>query len=176
LVTVNASYDPHYPVLLLSLHPNSTQAILAQTKILEYRRQFYRQPFQAFVYTTGSQGGVTLFIKCDQPIEAEVATLAQIGRQLQHDDSAELKAYFGTHNSGLAIPITEWVQIPRISLATLRTRFTNFVVPRSYVYLNHANRQSQLDYLLAQSVIQQQVINWSSKYAVIDKLLQHKKA
>ncbi|MFC6179929.1 hypothetical protein [Lactiplantibacillus daowaiensis] len=166
-------YDPQRPTLLLSLHPENTQAILAQTKWLEYRRRFFQQAFQAFVYTTGRQGGVNLYLQCGQPIKADAATLAQIGQQVQNDDYDKLYDYYAAQNTGLTIPILKAVQLPQTSLKSLRTRFSNFVTPQSYVYLNRPERQSQLDYLLTQPVLSIKTNDWTTKIPLIQTLLKN---
>jgi len=102
--------QPLVPTLLLSLHPENTAAIIAGKKVIEYRRRFFSEPFQAFVYTTGPNGGVNLFITCDQPIKADAQKLAAIGELIQHDDYDELVQYFSAHDTGLIIPITIYVQ------------------------------------------------------------------
>jgi len=171
MTLVRTVYDPDLPTLLLSLHPENTQAIVAQTKVIEYRHRFFKQPFQAFVYTTGSQGGVNLFMKCDQPIKATVNSLAQIGYRLQDESSKSVNAYFKAQNSGVAIPITEWVRFPLIRLKTLRIRFDNFVTPRSYVFLNQQSRQTQLDYFLQQPILKRGLTDWTAKYADLADLI-----
>jgi len=158
MTLVKTVYDPALPTVLLSLHPENTQAIVAQTKVIEYRHRFLMQPFQAFVYTAGPQGGVNLFMKCAQPIRANV--LAQMGCQLQNENSEKSEAYFEAHRSDLAIPITEWVQIPLIGLKTLRMNFDNFVTPRSYVFLDRPARQAQLAYFLQQPILKRGLNEW----------------
>ncbi|VDG25946.1 hypothetical protein [Lactiplantibacillus mudanjiangensis] len=146
--TIQSLYDPNRPTLLLSLHPENTQAILTQTKRFEYRRRFYQDAFQAFVYTTGPNGGVDLFIQCETPIRGTADELAQ----LEQADPESLRQYFAGLESGLAIPISKVVELPKLSLATLKTRFSNFVAPRSYVFLDRPARQAQFAYFFQQPV------------------------
>lgn len=162
--------QPLVPTLLLSLHPENTAAIIAGEKVIEYRRRFFDEPFQAFVYTTGPNGGVALFITCDWPIKANAQKLAAIGQLIQHDDYDELVDYFSVKDTGLIIPITSYVQFPMISLAKLRAKFANFVTPQGYAFLDKPERQAQLTYLQQQPVLSTQTIDWKPKYRAIQAL------
>ena len=163
-------YDEMLPTLLISLHPENTAAIIAETKIIEYRRRFYQDAFQAFVYTTGAQGGIELFIRCDKPIQATATVLGQIGALLQHDDADEISAYFAARNTGLEIPIVAFERLPKISLATMRTKFSNFVTPQGYTFLDKPERQDQLTFLREQPGYQATTIDWQPKYDQIKDL------
>ena len=88
--TIKDYYLPKRPTLLFSLHPEPTQAIINGTKILEYRRRFFARPFQAFVYTTGDNGGIQLFLRCDQGLQLVPEQLALVGALLQHDAPTRL--------------------------------------------------------------------------------------
>lgn len=162
--------QPLVPTVLLSLHPENTAAIIAGEKVIEYRRRFFDKPFQAFVYTTGPNGGVNLFITCDQPIKADAQKLAAIGELIQHDDYDELVQYFSAHDTGQIIPITSYVQFPMISLAKLRAKFTNFVTPQGYTFLDKPERQAQLTYFQQQPVLKTKTIDWATKYRAIKVL------
>lgn len=162
--------QPLVPTLLLSLHPENTAAIITGKKVIEYRRRFFAEPFQAFVYTTGPNGGVNLFITCDKPIKADAQKLAAIGELIQHDDYDELVRYFSANDTGLIIPIACYMQFPTISLATLRAKCTNFVTPQGYVFLDKPERQSQLSYFQQQPVLKTQTIDWTPKYRAIEAL------
>ncbi|MFC6202459.1 hypothetical protein ACFP1L_11360 [Lactiplantibacillus nangangensis] len=162
--------QPLVPTLLLSLHPENTAAIITGKKVIEYRRRFFAEPFQAFVYTTGPNGGVNLFITCDQPIKADAQKLAAIGELIQHDDYDELVRYFSANDTGLIVPITSYVQFPMIRLAELRRKFTNFVTPQGYTFLDKLERQAQLTYFQQQPVLKTQTIDWTPKYRAIEAL------
>jgi len=164
------NYEPLKPTLLLSLHPENTAAIVAGDKVIEYRRRFFTNPFQAFVYTTGRSGGIDLFITCDRPIQGNAQMLAAIGAEIQHDDYHEIKVYFATKDSGLIIPITSWARLPMLSLATLREKFSNFFTPQGYTFLDRPERVAQRDFLLNQPVLEHGTIDWEAKYQVINKM------
>lgn len=119
--TIKDYYLPKRPTLLFSLHPEPTQAIINGTKILEYRRRFFARPFQAFVYTTGDNGGIQLFLRCDQGLQLVPEQLALVGALLQHDAPTTTAAYFEGAKAGLALPITAFTTLPNIPLAQLRT-------------------------------------------------------
>ena len=97
-------YTPLNRTLLISLHPEYVSAIMNQTKIIEYRKRFFKDAFQAFVCTTGPNGGIELFIDCDAPIISNANNLAIIGSLLQNDDYTEIHDYFNDNNSGFIIP------------------------------------------------------------------------
>lgn len=53
-------YDPLLPTLLISIHKIYVKQILSGKKVIEYRKKFFNDPFQAFVYTTGKM----VVLKC----------------------------------------------------------------------------------------------------------------
>ncbi|MBA1393028.1 ASCH domain-containing protein [Lactobacillus sp. XV13L] len=79
---IDAAYDPFLPTLLMSLHQEYVRQILQGEKVIEYRKRFFKDGFQAFVYTTGPNGGIELFIKCAPLIRSDATSLAKIGRLL----------------------------------------------------------------------------------------------
>ncbi|WP_265478629.1 hypothetical protein [Lactiplantibacillus plantarum] len=170
--TIKDYYLPKRPTLLFSLHPEPTQAIINGTKILEYRRRFFARPFQAFVYTTGDNGGIQLFLRCDQGLQLVPEQLALVGALLQHDAPTTTAAYFEGAKAGLALPITAFTTLPNIPLAQLRRQFENFVTPRSYVFLDQPDRQAQLDGLLTQPCESLTILDWRKRYAALATLLQ----
>lgn len=143
-------YQPQLPTLLFSLHPQAARAIRSGHKVLEYRRRFFTAPFQAFIYVTGPNGGVQLYVRCGAAIQQSPATLGRLGHAVQGDDPAEVHAYFHDQTSGLAIPILAVTDFPPLSLVEMRRQFPNFVAPRSYVFLDRPARLAQLRSLLTQ--------------------------
>lgn len=87
-------YDPLLPTLLISIHKIYVKRILSGKKVIEYRKKFFNDPFQAFVYTTGKNGGIEMFIKCDAPIIDNAHKLATIGETIQHDNYGDIFDYF----------------------------------------------------------------------------------
>ncbi|WP_429971101.1 hypothetical protein ACQW5G_00225 [Fructilactobacillus sp. Tb1] len=69
-------YNPLEPTLLMSIHKEYVCEILNGNKIIEYRKSFYKDKFQAFVYTSGKNGGIELYIECDFPIYSDAKKLA----------------------------------------------------------------------------------------------------
>lgn len=86
--TVADFYLHDRPTLLFSLHPEPTQAIIDGSKLLEYRRRFFSEPFQAFVYTSGPNGGIRLYLRCDKGLQLPPDQLALVGALIQHDSPA----------------------------------------------------------------------------------------
>lgn len=150
MATVQDYYDPQLPTLLFSLHPQPAAAIAAGDKVIEFRRRFYPRAFQAFIYTTGKQGGIGSYVQCAPAITAAPAVLGQLGARLQGDDPQATVAYLAPASTGLAIPVTSAITFEPVSLADLKAQFPNFVAPRSYVYLDRPPRRDQLAYLLDQ--------------------------
>lgn len=70
---IQTIFDSHLPTILFSLHPLPTEQIRSGQKVLEYRKRFPQQAFQGFVHMTGAHGGVTLFLRCAQPLTATPA-------------------------------------------------------------------------------------------------------
>ncbi len=148
--TIQDYYDPQLPTLLFSLHPQPAAAIAAGDKVLEFRRRFYSRAFQAFIYTTGKQGGIGSYVQCAPAITAASAVLGQLGAKLQGDDPQATMAYLAPASTGLAIPVTTVITFEPVRLANLKAQFPNFVAPRSYVFLDRSQRRAQLAYLLDQ--------------------------
>lgn len=167
---IRDNFQPDRPTLLFSLHPQPTAAILQGTKVLEYRRRFYPQAFQAFVYTTGPTGGILCYVQCAAAIVAAPATLAQLGATVQNDDPTAVLNYFGTRQTGLAIPITARCTLPRLDLDLLRTRFEHFVTPRGYVFLDQPAYRDQLDFLLDQPAGMLTPTDWTANQGSLPKL------
>lgn len=169
--TVADFYLHDRPTLLFSLHPEPTQAIIDGSKLLEYRRRFFSEPFQVFVYTSGSNGGIRLYLRCDKGLQLPPDQLALVGALIQHDSPDVTAAYFKDAAQGVALPITAFTTLPNIPLAQLQQQFTNFVAPRSYVFLDRPARQAQLDWLLQQPCQPLQLIDWTRRYAALATLL-----
>lgn len=169
--TIQDYYLAERPTLLFSLHPEPTQAIIKGTKVLEYRRRFLTRPFQAFVYTTGVNGGIQLFLRCDQGLQLAPEQLALVGALLQHDAPAATAAYFEGLQAGVALPITAFTTLANIPLVELRAQFANFVTPRGYVFLDQPERQAQLDWLLTRPCEPLTVLDWRKRYAALATLL-----
>ena len=143
-------YQANVPTLLFSLHRQPAAAIATGTKLLEYRRQFFTQPFQALVYVTGPGGGVAMYLQAGAAVVATPTILGAIGAAIQNDQPAEVARYLQGRDRGCAIPITAVTTINNLALPRLRQRFTNFVTPRGYVYLDQPARQAQLRFFLDQ--------------------------
>lgn len=136
----------------MSLHPEMAARIGRQEKVLEFRRRFYREPFQAFVCVTGTNGGVGLFLDIDQPLSADAATLIRWGVAEQGDDPAGLRAYFGAATQGVLLPIKTAVTLERAPRDDLRAAFPRFVAPRAYQFLDKPDKQPLLQHLLTLEV------------------------
>lgn len=150
MATIQDYYDPQLPTLLFSLHPQPAAAIATGAKVIEFRRRFYPSAFQAFIYTTGKQGGIGSYVQCAPAIAAAPAVLGQLGAKLQGDAPQATMAYLVPASTGLAIPVTTVITFEPVGLADLKAQFPNFVAPRSYVFLDRPQRQDQLAYLLGQ--------------------------
>ncbi|MEQ6218570.1 hypothetical protein ABMB44_07145 [Levilactobacillus brevis] len=165
-------YTPLNRILLISLHPEYVSAIMNQTKIIKYRKRFFKDAFQAFVCTTGPNGGIELFIDCDAPIISNANNLATIGSLLQNDDYTEIHDYFNDNNSGFIIPIKSAVSFPKIPRKRLLNEFSNFVVPQSYLFLDDPKKADLLKFLLSISYKDHWTLNWEDKYDSISQIIQ----
>lgn len=151
-------YDAQLPTILFSLHPEPAVQIQQGQKILEYRKRFIHQAFQGFVHITGKSGGVSLFLRCAEPLQAPPARLAELGAQLQGDDPQAIVTYLGS--KGLAIPITQVTSLTPVSLADLRVVSPTFTAPRAFVYLDKPAQRPLRDFLLAQPYLTTHETSW----------------
>lgn len=163
-------YDPKTPTLLMSMYKEYVEQILHGTKIIEYRKRFFKHGFQAFVYTVGSKGGIELFMKCAPAIRNDAKTLAQIGQQVQHDDYTEIYDYFIPKDDGCDIPILETCELKKISLDEMREVLPTIVVPQAYLFLDALDKEVLLNYLLNQRVLAHQTNQWEEHFAKIAHL------
>lgn len=163
-------YDSFTPTLLMSVHEEYVKEILVGTKIIEYRRRFFADNFQAFVYTTGNNGGIQLFMKCTQPVRSNAETLAKIGHQIQHDDFSEIYNYFMRKNEGCIIPIIEICKIEKVPLQKLREFLPNIAIPQSYLFLDRPEKKIILQYLLNQNVLDHITNQWKKHFEEIARL------
>ena len=168
-------YDPFLPTLLISLHEEYVKEILMGQKIIEYRKRFFKDSFQAFVYTTGNNGGIQLFIKCAPLIRNNATTLAQIGREIQNDDYGEIYDYFMPKDDGCIIPILKSCAVKKISLNQLRTVLPQIVIPQSYLFLDRPDKKVLLDFLLKQEYDDLIVNEWDERFAKIKKIVEENK-
>lgn len=166
-------YDPLKRTLLMSLHPENVAAIINQTKIIEYRRRFFKAAFQAFVCTTGPHGGIALFLDCDTPITADADHLARLGQRLQGDTYSEIFNYFQPRNTGVIIPIKAAISLQPLDRHWLQQTFPGFSVPQAYLFLDTPAKQPLLDCLLQTPTTQQWALDWTSRYDEIAQLLTH---
>lgn len=156
--TIKQVWHPDLPTLLLSLHADIAPSILSGKKIIEYRRRFFKDKFQAFVYLTGKNGGLELFIQCAQPLVGSVQALTALGVV---DNQEMVQKYFATKNVGYAIPILEVYQFPRIALTQLRNQFGKFTVPHSYLFLDKYDKLKIRNFLLQQPFNAKQINHWT---------------
>lgn len=170
-MNVEKIYTPLKRTLLISLHPEYVNSIINQAKIIEYRKRFFKDAFQAFVCTTGSNGGIELFIDCDVPIVSNANNLAAIGNLLQNDDYTEIHDYFSVNNSGFIIPIKSAVSFPKISRKALLNKFSNFVVPQSYLFLDDPKKADLLKFLLSMPDKKSWTLNWEDKYQNVSRVI-----
>jgi len=167
--TIQTLYDPNLPTILFSLHPLPTEQIRLGEKVLEYRKHFLKHAFQGFVHMTGAHGGVTLFVRCAQPLTAAPAKLAELGHRLQHDDPQAIQAYLGA--AGIAIPISAVATLPTLSAQTLRTVDPTFVAPRTFVYLDKPQKQALLAFLLSQPYTNYLENDWCARIKTVRAIL-----
>lgn len=163
-------YGPFVPTLLMSIHEEYVKEILAGTKIIEYRKRFFADEFQAFVYTTGKNGGIQLFMQCAEPVRESAETLATIGQQIQHDNYSELYNYFMPKNDGCLIPIIETCKIEKVSLPKLRELLPSVTIPQSYLFLDRPEKKKVLEYLLNQNILEHQTNQWKKHFEEIARL------
>lgn len=167
---INDFHDPLMPTLLMSIHSEYVNQILQGTKIIEYRKRFFQDGFQAFVYTTGPHGGIELFMKCAPAIRSNAETLAKIGQQIQHDDYDEIYDYFIPKDDGYEIPILETCALEKISLKKLREILPTIVVPQAYLFLDAPEKKPLLNYLKDQIVLEHKTNKWKQHFANIANL------
>lgn len=167
---INDFHDPLMPILLMSIHSEYVNQILQGTKIIEYRKRFFQDGFQAFVYTTGPYGGIELFMKCAPAIRSNAETLAKIGQQIQHDDYAEIYDYFIPKDDGCEIPILETCSLDKISLKKLREILPTIVVPQVYLFLDAPEKKPLLNYLKDQIILEHKTNKWTARSEQIAQL------
>ncbi|BDR59893.1 hypothetical protein [Lactobacillus xylocopicola] len=165
-------YDPFLPTLLISMHGEYVQQILQGQKIIEYRKRFFKDSFQAFVYTTGSRGGIQLFLKCSPAISSDAATLAKIGQVIQGDEYTEIYDYFKEKDEGCIIPIVETCEIAKVSLAQLRSLEPAITMPQNYLFLERPEKKKIFDFLINQSCQNKQVHDWAERFKQIQQVVQ----
>lgn len=166
-------YNPLARTLLISLHPQYVAEIARQKKIIEYRKRFFKDRFQAFVCTTGPQGGIALFLDCDAPIMANASALAKIGSAIQGDDYQEIYQYFEEKDTGTIIPIKQAITLTKLTRPALIKAFPTFTVPQSYLFLDTPAEKDLLTYLLNQECQTSWTLDWAENDAVMSRLLTH---
>lgn len=166
-------YNPLLPTLLISIHNEYVQEIKSGQKMIEYRKNFFKDSFQAFVYTTGKNGGIELFIKCDTPILSNATTLAKIGNCIQHNNFDEIYTYFKEKNTGVIIPIVEVYQCKKIELGQLKTVLSKFVVPQKYIFLDPPDKAKFLSFLLAQKYTENLTHDWTTLYRQVTRCMKN---
>ncbi|USS93325.1 hypothetical protein M8332_00195 [Fructilactobacillus ixorae] len=164
---ISEVYNPLLPTLLISIHREYVEEIKKGYKVVEYRKSFFKEPFQAFIYTSGKNGGIEAFILCDQPIISDAKKLANIGSIIENDSYNDIFDYFKEKNTGVIIPIIAVYQIHPIKLNTLRKKFDNFNAPQKYTFLDNTNKKNILEYLLSKTITKSTKNNWSNYYRKI---------
>ncbi|WP_125567785.1 hypothetical protein [Companilactobacillus insicii] len=118
-------YNPHLPIILLSLKTKYAKQIIGGEQTVEHRKRFLHSKCQAIVYSSGIDKSVGLFLKLGIPAEVE---------------------------DGYEIPIISFTEFNSTSLETLRENFSDFKTPRSYVYLDTPEKRDLLNYFLRQEI------------------------
>ncbi|WP_304057701.1 hypothetical protein [Levilactobacillus namurensis] len=164
-------YNPLKRTLLISLHSQYVSEIECEKKIIEYRKRFFKYSFQAFVCTTGKNGGIELFLDCDTPIISNASKLAEIGVAIQNDDYQEIYKYFEEKNTGVIIPIKQAITFTKIPRSTLLNAFSSFVVPQAYSFLDTPSKKELLNNLLKNECKNNWTLDWDENYSAIGKLI-----
>lgn len=160
---VISMYDAHLPTLLLSIRTPFVEDIKSNKKIIEYRKKYYNGPTQAFIYSSGLDKTIELFVKFDTPIIDDSEFLASLGLLIQNDDPKGTTDYF-QNKSGYALPIIEYATFKRIHLQEFKYLFPKVNPPQSYLSLDNDDKKPVLDYLLQRNIIEKQQTAWLDNY------------
>lgn len=167
--TITTIYDDQRPTLLLALHPDATTAVLSGHKILEFRKRFFTQPFQAFVYTTGR--GIQFFMRCGAAYQGPSATIAKLGTLVQHSDFAATMAYLTPNATGVAVPIQATYRLTNtVTLADLRAVTPQVAIPQTYTFLDQPQRAKLLAYLTRQTYDLSRQVDWHRRQPMVRTL------
>lgn len=173
--TIKEIHDPLIPTILMSMHSEYVQRILSGEKVIEYRKRFFKDRFQAFVYTSGKGGGIELFMKCAPLIKSNAETLAKIGQAIQNDSFTDIYDYFKEKDEGCIIPIIEIYGMTKIPISKLRAIYPDIKVPQSYFFLNNSKKINLLNFLLNEKYVDKKVIPWNLKNEIINQIVLRKK-
>lgn len=165
--TIRDFYNPLLPTLFMAIHKEPVAEIKSGLKVIEYRKSFFKEAFQAFVYTAGKDGGIELFLQFAPAITADNITLAKVGSQIQHDDYQEIVDYFSAKQSGCLLPILTVTECAKQDLPTLKTSLPTVTVPQKYSFLDRPDKQPLLEFLLTQSVTKRFTNDWEHYFQQI---------
>lgn len=121
--------------VLMSLREEYFNAMVKGTKRFEYRTRYLKDRSSAYIYISKTKKSIVAKIEFGEPIignAREIALLAEKEEPGCYDSILE----YLYNDVGYAIPVESITSIEELTLAELKERFPNFVVPQSYYILD----------------------------------------
>ena len=125
--------------MLLSFKPDVYSRILSGDKIFEHRRTFPVEPVKAYLYVSRPVSSITGIVYLDNRHSLD-DWLNEYAYDI--DAISRISEYKKNYNYAMEIP--KFIETNSISLTELRAKF-NFLVPRSYYYIDNSELLSYLE-------------------------------
>lgn len=136
------SIDQHLNTLddktiILSIQYEYFLKIINGTKQYEYRFTFPKSPVKAFIYAPRKMKAIVGYIEFEQPIEGSPTQIAEIYSSCGDGSFQVMIDYIGNREKAYAAKVKRAIKLDcPISLSEIKTRFSNFFPPQSYLFLN----------------------------------------
>lgn len=131
--------------LLLSLKPVYAELVFKGLKTAELRRHIAREVEgrDVYIYVSSPERRLRGGFRVDKVWEGSPDAIWQEVKHLAQVDRATFASYYEGRSKAFALSIAyAWEHRHPLSLATLRSKFADFVVPQSWRYLTAAEQRS----------------------------------
>ncbi len=130
------SKEIHYvneDIIIMSLQPYAYELMKSGTKKMEYRTRFRKRLTIAVVYISAPVKAICGVVLMDKAIIGTPDRIAAIAEAHIKGNGASVYDYLKEKKQGIAIPITDFIELAEaIPLDELRAKY-GFVAPQSYV-------------------------------------------
>ena len=123
-------------IILLSIQYEYFLKIINGTKKYEYRFAFPKFPVKAFVYAPRKVKAIVGYIEFEQPIEGSPTQIAKLYSSCGDGSFQVMIDYIGKREKAYAAKVKRAIKLDRpISQSEIKTRFSDFFAPQSYLFL-----------------------------------------
>ena len=123
--------------ILLSLQNEYFLKMISGTKKYEYRFAFPKSNVKAFIYAPRKVKAIVGCVDFEFPIEGSPTEISKLYSECGDGDYQVMFDYIGARKKAFAMKVRKVTKFDKpLSYATIKSRFSNFCAPQSYIILD----------------------------------------